>query len=175
MTQYSGKTVLAATDVLENASHARISRFLLEHGLENEAAAGSLRDRANALARYLLENPEVLNADGHNLGDAVVEALIYETICASMRNGEFDYDIFSRSHGALNRALARDGFTVERGELRRALPQAIDLPRADDEVHEILTRRGFDVPRGHLDQAIAAHGRGEWAGANGQLRTFVEA
>ena len=32
----------------------------------------------------------------------------------------------------------------------------------------------YEVPRGHLDQAIAAHARGDWAAANAQLRTFTE-
>lgn len=177
MTQYSRKTVLAATDLLENAGHARISRFLLEHGLENDVAAGgSMRDRTTSLARYLLAHPEVLNEDAQNLTDAVVEGLVTDVVRTFVRyDGEFDYDRFSQTQGALNRALERDGFTVEGGQLRRALPNALDLPQADDEVHAILNRVGFDVARGHLDQAIAAHGRGEWAGANGQLRTFVEA
>jgi hypothetical protein len=176
MTQYSRKTVLAATDLLENVGHARINRFLLEHDLENAVAGGSTRDRATALARYLLQYPEVLNEDGENLTDAVVEQLVTDVIRGFVSyEGEFDYDTFSQMYGELNRALARDGFTVEGGQLRRNLPEALDLPQADDEVHEIMRRQGFDVPSGHLDQAIAAYGRGEWAGANGQLRTFVEA
>jgi hypothetical protein len=74
----------------------------------------------------------------------------------------------------LNRALEVDGFTVEDGQLRRTLPSVLHLPEADDEVHAILVEHHLDVSRGHLDQAISAHGRGEWAGANGQLRTFTE-
>jgi hypothetical protein len=73
MAKYSRKTVLAATDLLENAGHARITRFLLEHGLENDNIAGSMRDRASAVARHLLADPERLNEDGQNLTDAVVE------------------------------------------------------------------------------------------------------
>ena len=80
MTQYSRKTILAATDLLENAGHARITRFLLEHGLEGYVGVGSMRDRASAVARYLLENPDALNEDGQNLADAVVEMLVAEAI-----------------------------------------------------------------------------------------------
>jgi hypothetical protein len=49
MAKYSRKTVLAATDLLENAGHASIPRFLLEHELENENIAGLMRDRASAV------------------------------------------------------------------------------------------------------------------------------
>src|SRR5258708_10617820 len=35
-------------------------------------------------------------------------------------------------------------------------------------------RYGFDVPSDISIRQFAAHGRGEWAGANAQLRTFVE-
>lgn len=34
--------------------------------------------------------------------------------------------------------------------------------------------RGFERSLGHLNQAVSGHGRGDWAAANSQLRTFVE-
>jgi hypothetical protein len=76
MAKYSRKTVLAATDLLENVGHASITRFLLEHGLENENIAGSMRDCASAVARHVLADPERLNEDQQNLTDAVVEDLV---------------------------------------------------------------------------------------------------
>jgi hypothetical protein len=54
------------------------------------------------------------------------------------------------------------------------LPEALRLPQTDDEVHELLKGLRFTTPLGHLDQAIEAHTRGDWAAANGQLRTFLE-
>jgi hypothetical protein len=36
------------------------------------------------------------------------------------------------------------------------------------------TAINFATPLGHLDQAIAAHARGDWAAANGQSRCFLE-
>lgn len=79
-----------------------------------------------------------------------------------------------RDGTAFVRALERDGFTVERGVVRRALPDVLDLPAADDEVHMLLERHGMTTSLGHLDQAIRAHSEGHWAAANGQLRTFYE-
>jgi hypothetical protein len=175
MAKYSRKTVLAATDLLENAGHARITRFLLQHGLENENIAGSMRDRASALARYLLADPERMNKDAQNLTDVVVDELVDGAVRQFVRYGDqFDFEAFSQAYGALTRSLARDGFTVENGQLRRTLPQELGLPQADDEVHSLLGQHHLDIPLGHLNQAIATHARGDWAAANAQLRAFVE-
>ncbi|WP_223119830.1 hypothetical protein [Salinicola corii] len=78
------------------------------------------------------------------------------------------------------RGLALDGYIVSWDDdartplLRAALPDEVDLPAADDEVHQLLRQFGFIVPLGHLDQAIDAHARGDWAAANSQIRTFLE-
>lgn len=128
----------------------------------------------NSLARYLLRDPLRLGEDGRNLIDAVVEDLARRAIRNSTGYQGFDYSVFQRDYASLNRALERDGFNVENGELQRALPQDLQLPEALDEVHALLRRYGFHVAEGHLDQAINAHARGEWAAANAQLRAFAE-
>jgi hypothetical protein len=176
MAQFSRRTILAATDLLENAGHAAITRFLLEHGLENDVVGASMRDRANSTARYLIHNPDQNGEEGENLSDSVVQALVNDAVanCTSRALG-FDGERFAERYASLNRALERDGFTVENGELRRTLPAALDLPAADDEVHSLLDEFQLEVAAGHLNQAITAHARGDWAAANAQLRAFVEA
>lgn len=78
------------------------------------------------------------------------------------------------------RGLARDGFVLVPGShgnsasIRAALPNQIQLPQTDDEVHHLLKHFRFSTPLGHLDQAIDAHARGDWAACNSQLRTFLE-
>ena len=72
------------------------------------------------------------------------------------------------------RALQRAGYAIEGGQFRHTLPEAIDLPAADDEVHALLNRYNLTTPLGHLDQAIDSHGRSNWAAANGQIRSFLE-
>ncbi|HTR34990.1 MAG TPA: hypothetical protein VMH80_03760 [Bryobacteraceae bacterium] len=176
MAQFTRRTILAATDTMANWGHTNIDRFLLEHALEEAVRGNSRADRANALGRYLIGNPETLNEDGANLADAVVGELVEEAIrhCVDGYPREFSFEVFRERYPALHRGLERDGFTVEDGTLRRALPEALDLPRADDEVHALLDRYGFAVSRGHLDQGIAAHARGDWAAANAQFRPFIE-
>lgn len=77
---------------------------------------------------------------------------------------------------ALIRALKQDGFeiTVE-GKLRKILPPEADLPKTSDELHDLLDELHMCTVKGHLDQAIKAHTRGDWAGANAQLRSALEA
>jgi hypothetical protein len=176
MASYSRKTVLAVTDLLANWSHSDLDRFLLEHGLEDAGLGGSSsrQGRANDIARYLIRNPNALREDGTNLTDAIVEEVVASAISACTGHGGFDYKELQQRRGTLVRSLERDGFTLEDSRLRRALPEYIDLPKTDDEVHALLHAYGFDVPQGHLDQAIDAHTRGDWAAANAQFRPFIE-
>ena len=176
MAQFSRRTILAATDLMANWGHTNINRFLLEYGLEETVGGGSMADRANALGRHLIGNPDALSEDGENLTDVIVGKLVESAIRRSFDGypSKFSFDTFRQNYAALHRGLERDGFTVEGGQLRRALPEAFDLPRGDDEVHALLDRYGFAVSKGHLDQGIAAHARGDWAAANAQFRPFVE-
>jgi hypothetical protein len=176
MPQFSRRTILAATDIVGSWSHANISRFLLEHGLEGAVEGGSCAVRGMNLARHLMQNPEARNEDGANVTDTIIGQITGRAIENSQSGypRQFNYGDFQVNYAELHRALERDGFTVEDGMLRRTLPQAFDLPATDDEVQVLLNRFGFATSRGHLDQAIAAHARGDWAAANGQFRSFIE-
>ena len=104
------------------------------------------------------------------LGEAVIRQ------AAQLAQPESDHPLQT----AFARGVARDGYVLvwdENGRnpsLRAALPEEIQLPQTDDEIHELLKQFQFATPLGHLDQAIEAHTRGDWAAANGQLRTFLE-
>jgi hypothetical protein len=177
MPQFSRKTILAAIDTLEEMSHSEITRYALEHGLEDVVPERFVnkQGRATSLAKYLLKSPKRLDANGCNLTDVVVRERIASAItgCTCSYDG-FDYEVFQRKYRALHRGLKRDGFTVRDGQLRSTLPEDVDLPQTDDEVHFLLREYNFDTALGHLDQAIDAHAQGSWASANAQLRTFVE-
>jgi hypothetical protein len=144
--------------------------------LENVASTPgtSKQGRANEFVRYLVTEPDRRDEDGRNLIDAIVDKFVQSALSTCTGYAGFDYHRFQESYPALHRGLERDGFTVEDGQLRRALPEVLDLPAADDEVHALLNRFGFATPMGHLDQGIAAHARGDWAAANAQFRPFIE-
>jgi hypothetical protein len=176
MAQFSRRTIAAAADYMAEWFHTEINRFVLEHGLEETIEAGSRADRAIAMARHLIRNPDALNEDGNNLSDAVVTDLILRAAsrCYAGYPASFDLENFEFRFAGIRRGLERDGFMIDDGTLRPMLPQAIDLPAADSEVHVLLDRYAFAISRGHLDQGISAHARGEWAGANAQFRVFIE-
>lgn len=176
MAQFTRRTILAATDLVAYWGHTEINRLLMEYGLERAVFGNSRADKTNALARYLIDNPDAQSEYGENVSDAIVEMLVQRAVAESADGypRAFSFELFRQRFAALHRALERDGFTVEIGELRRALPEVLDLPRADDEVHGRLDFYGFGTARGHLDQGIAAHARGEWAAANAQFRAFTE-
>jgi hypothetical protein len=75
----------------------------------------------------------------------------------------------------LLRLLEMDEFTVNDSVLTPVLPTDLELPAAEDEMTRLLKKHGLSTPKGHLNQALDALGHGNWASANGQLRTFFEA
>lgn len=176
MAQFSRRTVVAATEALAAWGHADIDQFALRYGLENVVVGYSRLNKANALGRNLMRNPEARDEDGGNLSDSIVAAItgVCMQSCYGGYPHAFETNTFRERYAELYRGLERDGFTVDGGQLRRALPNALDLPQADDEVHRLLDLYGFGVAAGHLDQGITAHSRGEWAGANAQFRVYVE-
>ncbi len=69
------KTVLMATDILTRIGHAGIDRMLLEFGVDDLKAGrdlGGLTARANALAKYALDNPQKKTAEGLSVAEAIV-------------------------------------------------------------------------------------------------------
>ncbi len=156
-TPFTRPTLVAAVELLEQHSQARFNQMVLRLGLEDEVPSSTGISVANKCA--LLGRIVVQRAEN-----------VFETLNGSMTLGE----------AVIRQAAQRDGYVLvwdENGRnpsLRAALPEEIQLPQSDDEVHELLKQFQFATPLGHLDQAIEAHTRGDWAAANGQLRTFLE-
>jgi len=140
--------------------HGAFEDLVLRWELDQlEARVGAVHQRFRNLFRYLRDNPLVQH-EGRLISDLVVEE-------AAQRTKGGQGEVFVH-------ALGRAGYSIEDGHLRRTLPEAIDLPAADDEVHVLLNRYNLATPLGHLDQAITAHGRGDWAASNGQIRSSLE-
>jgi hypothetical protein len=154
MAQFSRRTITAVSDYMAEWSHTEINRFFLERGLEEAIEVGSRADRAMAMARHLIRNPDALNEDGENLSDAVITDLIGRAAsrCYVGYPAVFDLENFELRFASIERGLERDGFTIDAGTLRPMLPRAIDLPATDSEVHGLLDQYAFAVSRGHLDR-----------------------
>lgn len=173
---FSRPTIVAAVRCVDLQTQGSFDHTVLRLGLENDIPAGdglSVTKKSAKLGRVVVQRPEsiVETVDGNV---TLAEAVVREAVQLMRR------DVMQPEHVVLLRGLARDGFVVawdEHGfnpQLRAALPDEIHLPATDDEVHQLLKHFRFQTPLGHLDQAIEAHTRGEWAAANGQLRTFLE-
>jgi hypothetical protein len=162
---YPRTVVLEACLLLGNNLnyHGTFEDMVLRWELDQlaDAAGLAITARCRNLFRYLRDNPEA-RSDGRLISDLAVEEAVRYTTPDNVPDQPFV------------RALERAGYLIENRQLRRTLPQAIDLPAADDEVHALLARYNFATPLGHLDQAVKAHGRGDWAAANGQIRSCLE-
>ena len=181
MSQFSRRTIIAAIDVLESMFvQADMSHFLLKAGSKIHSSTGgeavSRRKRMNALIQFVDENPDYPCDDGR------LEMLIVEKAVALMQphcEGLVDPEQSNLppKMQTFRRALQQDGFDVNAadGSLRPTLPKDIGIPRIESELIRLLEVHGFLTAKGHLDQAFDAHTRGNWAGANSQLRTFIEA
>lgn len=173
---FTRPTILVAIELLaEKLSQASFDQLILRVELEQEIPQGkevSVKSKSNRMASLVLQNgfQMIQTVDGQM---TLAEAVVREAVKVLPATNEMERESFLRG-------LARDGYVVAAEEqsglpfLRIALPDEIDLPATDDEVHSLLKHFTFYTPLGHLDQAIDAHTRGDWAAANAQMRTFLE-
>jgi hypothetical protein len=176
---FTRPTITAAVALLDKSlSQARFDHLVLRLGLERSIPADttvSVPKKAAQLGRLVLSNGSdiVQTLDGTV---TLTEAAVREAVAVAVNTSSL-----SAEQARFTRALALDGFVIEwsdeystQATLRAALPEEVDLPATDDEVHLLLRHFSFQTALGHLDQAIEAHTRGDWAAANSQVRTFME-
>jgi hypothetical protein len=158
-------------------NHAELKLYLLKLGGDLARKVGDNGYIAGRLNRLIVlaldELPPNYPVEGGVLQDVLVEDAV-------SRLPGFGYDSEDPSEylpplaAEFLRGLERDGYMVSGSLLRRTLPVDIGLPTAQSEIDRLLDKHGFTVPKGQLEQAIDAHARGNWAGANGQFRPFFE-
>ena len=179
MSRFSRRTIVAAIDVLDSKlTQADTSRFLLKAGSEISGAVRgeevSVRERMNDLITFVDGHP------AHPTDDGPLEMVIVEEAVALLPPDHSD-TLWSGSSpppqemDTFRRVLRKDGFVVADRSLRPALPTDIGLPSIESELMRLLEKHGFSTAKGHLEQAFDAHARGNWASANGQLRSFFDA
>jgi len=163
---YSRATLFEACTFLGQflETHGEFEDMLLRWELDGfiPELTGSIADRLRKFFILLRDNPQ-MQSDGRLIWELMVEEAARRTYSGNPQAERFI------------RALSRDGYSIdENHELRSDLPPVADLPQADDEVHVLLMKHNLVTTLGHLDQAVDSHARGNWAAANGQLRTFCE-
>ncbi|SRR5229473_1223751 len=163
---YSRATLFEACTFLGQflETHGEFDDILLRWELDGfiPELTGTVPDRLRKFFTVLRDNPDI-QFDGRLIRD-----LIIEEAARHVYPGNRVAERFAR-------ALARDGYSIdEHREVRSDLPPIARLPAADDEVHFLLNKHHLVTTLGHLDQSMDSHARGNWAAANGQLRTFCE-
>lgn len=83
-------------------------------------------------------------------------------------------DKFSDKYPVLANALKRDGYIIKGRTIKKLLPEEIEEAKTENELFVLLKKFDFSTSFGHLKQAIDNHTQGNWAGANGQFRPFIE-
>lgn len=174
--QYSRRTIIAAIDVLESRyTQAEITSLLTDFGPEiytavrNENTASAKR-RMNDLKQFIDAHP------AHQVDDGLLENVVVERAALLFPTPDPDWppEPLRPEMEKLRRALEQDGFVITAGSLRRILPADIGLPTTESELMRLLDHHNFGTAKGHLEQALENHARGNWAAANGQLRTFFD-
>lgn len=162
---FSRTTIVKLVDALNFQTHAEVSKFVLEFGLENVIVGSYIKEKEAALMQHLIKNPQATAPDGTPLAQAIIEHLVSRSYEFSEPNEQFP---------RLVNSLDRDGYVLDRNGLRIKLPSQLPIIEEEDELIELLDRFGYSVAKGHYQQAVTAHTRGDWAAANAQLRSFVE-
>ncbi|WP_077343064.1 hypothetical protein [Pseudocolwellia agarivorans] len=158
---FSRRSILALVNALNFRTHDEVERFSIEFELESVISGQWIKEKETSITKYLVENGNAKTQSGAPFVVDVVEYLLRDrSNCANTK--------------ALENALAKDGYELTESSVRKSLPSAIPLLESENKLVEILNRRGLTVAIGHYEQAIAAHGRGDWAAANAQMRSFVE-
>jgi len=174
---FTRPTIIAAVEIFERLTQAQFNQLVVRLGLDDTIPSEtviSVGKKCALVGREVAQgsNQVIQTLDGDvTLGEAVVREAV------NLTSPHHQY----LKQTALIRGLARDGYEVSWNSdirntpiLRAALPNEIDLPATDDEVHQLLEHFRFQNSLGHLSQAIEAHTRGNWAAANGQTRSFLE-
>jgi hypothetical protein len=170
----------AAICILDEAmSHADCSRFILELGpnlpMRVRGEDVSVKKRLNDLMEITHLLPGHVLDSGELLCDAIVEKAV-PLLPAPRESMPWETpEPVPAFVEAFQTALEGDGFKVHDGHLQRTVPAEFQLGEAEDELTALLKKHGLTVAKGHLDQSLDANTRGNWAGANAQLRAFFDA
>lgn len=170
MSDFSPRTVLAAVEAFSFSTNAQIENLAWKYDLVDALGDGGIAKKESRLARHLVENPDLKGYAGSSLVYELIERVITERCKSSWGDPLDAAEVVPK----LIRSFRQDGFEVRDGKLVRIVPDAVPVAAAQDELARLLQEHEFLTAIGHLDQAIAANARGDWAAANGQIRTFVE-
>ncbi|WP_456311511.1 hypothetical protein [Serratia proteamaculans] len=162
---FSNRTIQEIVKNIKFRTNIEFEDFLIHFGLPEGIGGDSIAKKENSLVNFLIKNKDIKGPENANLAIELIECIIKKEPRGYFKNNNLEN---------LNNALKKDGYQLSDSSVRKVLPEEIPVAKTENRLVEILNKYGFSNAVGHYNQAIASHGRGDWAAANAQLRTFVE-
>lgn len=177
--RFSRRTVVAAAEVMEDElrTHASLTRELLklDSRLAKRCDSGSLTDRFNHLINFSTKTQATALMTASCFGTSLSKRPFrcFAPLASDLRGmaRRRKCKRLGLSFGTPLSATASWSPAARYDARSRSISTYRQHHR---EVERLLEKHAFTVPKGQLEQAIDAHARGNWAGANGQFRPFFE-
>ncbi|RWX14138.1 hypothetical protein EHI42_18455 [Rhizobium hidalgonense] len=186
MGEFNRMTVVAAAEVISDSySHSEIDVLEVQWEIEDRGGGNSKSARVVSLSKAAIQGGHTVYTES---GQVSLERAVIEKALANWSTAKD-----ATSWQKLKAGLRFDGFEIiEPAEvddmwgkrvprapatLVRMLPSyapGLDMREAGNEVIELLKKHSLTTAEGHLSRAMSAFQRGEWSGANGALRNFLE-
>lgn len=151
-----------------NLSKAKKANLILTV-LEKSGIRGPFTENAQLDAvqyifeKFLRENPPQINE--LSLWSAVLEPVVEQRKVDTL---------FIEHYPRLYNSFKRDGYSINENGVVPLLPSELVESNTENELFRFLEHFNFNTSKGHLEQAIENHTNSNWAGANGQFRTYME-
>lgn len=189
MSEFNRMTIVAAAEVISlSRSHSDMEVLQVQWGISGRCSASSKSARIADLSKIAIEeNPQVATECGYMpLTRALVDIAVqlpehnrnndcWKKFIAGLRLDGFEI-VENEKRISSDRPWKAEA-TIITSSLCRMLPDDIpglDIREANDEVRNLLRKHDLNIAAGHLEQAMSAFSLGNWAGANAQVRTFIE-
>lgn len=162
---FSNRTVQEIIKTINFRTHNDFDNFLIYFELPEELSVDSISKKETTLVNFLIKNRNLKGPNNSLLSLEIIEYILEKESITYSRHSNIKN---------LNNALKRDGYEIIEKTVRKVLPEEVPVIEYENRLIEILKRYDFKTAVGHYSQAIASHGRGDWAAANAQFRSFVE-
>ncbi len=186
MGEFNRMTVVAAAEVIsDSCSHSDIDVLEVQWGIEDRGGGGSKPARVVSLSKAAIEGgPTVYTESGQvSLERAIIEQALmnwstkkdtpsWQKLKAGLRFDGFEIVEPDEDDDVWGRRASRTPATLVR-MLPSDAPE-LNMREAENEVVQLLKKHSLSTAEGHLARAMSAFQRGEWSGANGELRNFLE-
>jgi hypothetical protein len=173
---FGNKTIVYAANLMAHMETDNgIRMFLYAHGLDGQydaALGNSKRSRVFYMFRSIRESTD--EDAKRRMAEALSEFLprAYQHLSRFAGEEVVGGPASVREFLAVLRA---EGWDIQQGNLVAHPSTSVSLAAHKGKLESMLESFGFKVAIGHLNQAVDNIAHGNWAAANGQTRTFLEA